>query len=186
MWLYTFYLKNVIFYIGLLCMNLWLFKSYARNKKSILLIERARFLPPNTGNLIRNCVRTKCVHGIVYYKLLVLLFIILLNLFIHTRECDPNTQVDVSPVHHIMMCYHPLVINLNQDSGLTGSKIQIINLDWILLEHERITDTNYSFYSLVKPQDPITSFIPELTSITNEMAKDNLPFPDVMNDFLCF
>ena len=43
-----------------------------------------------------------------------------------------------------------------------------------------------SFHSIVNPQDPIPSFISKRTSITNEMVKYALPFPNVMNNFLCF
>ena len=43
-----------------------------------------------------------------------------------------------------------------------------------------------SFHSIVNPQDPIPSFVSKRTSITNEMVKYALPFPNVINGFLCF
>ena len=55
-----------------------------------------------------------------------------------------------------------------------------------MLDHGGITSKDTSFHSLVKPQEPIPLLISEFTSITNEMVKYALPFPDVMTDFLCF
>ena len=55
-----------------------------------------------------------------------------------------------------------------------------------MLNHDRTKIKDSVFYSLVKPPEPIPSLIPELASITKEMVKYDLPFPDVMNYFLCF
>ena len=73
-----------------------------------------------------------------------------------------------------------------ETTGLSRSKKDIIELASIMLDHEGITDEDSSFYSLMKPQESTPLFISELTSITNEMVKDALPFPDIMTDFLYF
>ena len=55
-----------------------------------------------------------------------------------------------------------------------------------MIDHEVIMDEDSSFYSLVKPQEPIHLFVSELTSITDEMVKYALPLPDVMTELYVF
>ena len=45
----------------------------------------------------RNFVDTKHVQEKVYFELLVLLYMLFIYLFIHTRECDHSNQVGVEP-----------------------------------------------------------------------------------------
>ena len=92
--------------------KIWV-KGFAKNP--ILLIERARFLSHLeieiyvgirvcTGNLCKNPLATKYIQEKGYYELLILLCMLFVRIFVHTKECKHRNQIGVEPVlnHGVM------------------------------------------------------------------------------------
>lgn len=74
------------------------------------------------------------------------------------------------------------VIDL-ETTGLDPAFDEIIEMAAIKVSNGVVIDT---FSRLVKPENPLSDFIEELTGITNEMLKNQEPIKNVLPDFLRF
>jgi DNA polymerase III alpha subunit (gram-positive type) len=73
-----------------------------------------------------------------------------------------------------------------ETTGLSRKQHEIIELAAVILDHNGIQIEDASFVQLVKPTNPIPSFITTLTSITNDDVRDADNFKEVGGAFLRF
>lgn len=75
-----------------------------------------------------------------------------------------------------------IVIDI-ETTGLSSSKNELIEIAALKVENNNIIDT---FEVLIKPNLPISSFISNLTGITNEMLENALSSADALTKFITF
>ena len=86
-------------------------KGFAQNPTSNFIAQKSPFFDQSSTENIRRkpayllgiCAETTLVPSIYkkkgYYELIVLLSMLSVHLFVHTRECESNAQVGVEPVY---------------------------------------------------------------------------------------
>lgn len=92
-----------------------------------------------------------------------------------TKRENKGSSIILFPDNYVMID--------TETTGLDPRYDEIIELSALKIKNNEVVDT---YTTLVKPSEPISSFISELTGITNEMVKDAPILEETISSFISF